>query len=272
MGSSLGRKWLLYRHALREPLLPRPGHVTFDDGVWFGTQTQGWNRLTGASADHAVGSTDWLGGTGTDTGFVGWFSAGDLIVNRSNTTRFPAAWRAVESGGWSMGLFGPNTPWVTGRQYSPGESVEPTVPNGYVYRALSRGTAGATEPTPWPTTRGGTIVDNDVTWECVGPQGPSVIEPILSQSELLGVYTVAGSATLTENEAQFERLKLDGAPGAAFDLTLPPGPAEGWLRVVWNATADDATIKASAGDPGVVVPAGSAYHLLSDGAACVRVM
>ena len=61
-------------------------------------------------------------------------------------------------------------------------------------------------------------------------------------------------------------------PGAAFDLTLPPGPAEGWRRGVWNATADDATIKASAGDPGIVVPAGSAYHLLSDGAACVRVM
>ena len=267
-----GSGYFIGMHFASRYSLPRPGHVTFDDGVWFGTQAQGWNRLTGASADHDVGTTDWLGGTGSDTGFVGWFSAGDLVVNRSNTTRFPAAWRAVESGGWSMGLFGPNTPWVTGRQYSPGESVEPTVPNGYVYRALSRGTAGGAEPTPWPTTRGGTIVDNDVTWECVGPQGPSVIEPILTQSELLGVYTVAGSATLTENEAQFERLKLDGAPGAAFDLTLPPGPADGWLRVVWNATADDATIKASAGDPGIVVPAGSAYHLLSDGAACVRVM
>jgi len=259
-------------HFASRASLPRPGHVTFDDGVWFGTQAEGFNRVTGASADHAVGAPAWLGGTGINTGFIGWFSAGDLIVNRSNTTQYPVAWRARETGGWSVNLSGPNTTWTADTQYSPGESVEPTAPNGYIYRALTRGICGATEPTPWPTTRGDTLADNEVTWECVGPQGDSIIEPILTQSELLGVYTVAGSATLTVNEAQYERLKLDGAPGAAFALTFPAGPASGWLRVVWNATADDATIKASAGDPGVVVPAGTAYQLLSDGTSCVRVM
>jgi hypothetical protein len=146
------------------------------------------------------------------------------------------------------------------------------VSNGYIYRALTRGISGAAEPVAWPTTRGDTVSDFELTWECVGPQGASIIEPVLTQSELLGVYTVVGDATLTVNEAQYERLKLDGAPGAAFELTFPAGPAVGWLRVLWNTTGDDATIKASVGDPGVVVPAGAAYQLLSDGTSCVRVM
>jgi hypothetical protein len=259
-------------HFASRASLPRPGHVTFDDGVWFGTQAEGFNRVTGASADAVVGSPTWLGGTGINTGFIGWFSAGDLIVNRSSSTQYPAAWRARETGGWSVNLSGPNTSWAADTQYSPGESVEPTVSNGYIYRALTRGISGAAEPIAWPTTRGDTVSDFEVTWECVGPQGASIIEPLLTQSELLGVYTVVGDATLTVNEAQYERLKLDGAPGAAFELTFPAGPAAGWLRVVWNTTADDATIKASAGDPGVVVPAGTAYQLLSDGTSCVRVM
>jgi hypothetical protein len=43
----------------------------------------------------------------------------------------------------------------------------PTTPNGHKYQVTSAGFTGGIEPT-WPTTPGGTVVDNSVTWTEVG--------------------------------------------------------------------------------------------------------
>lgn len=63
--------------------------------------------------------------------------------------------------------------WTTATDYGHGEVVTPSTPNGYSYYArLSSPYAGdvasgGTEPTPWPTTNGGTIADGSITWVCV---------------------------------------------------------------------------------------------------------
>lgn len=44
-----------------------------------------------------------------------------------------------------------------------GSVVEPTTPNGWWYEATTGGTSGGSEPT-WPTTEGGTVTDETVTW------------------------------------------------------------------------------------------------------------
>ena len=61
-----------------------------------------------------------------------------------------------------------NPDWVAATGKSAGDRVVPTTPNGYKYEAQGVGTTHAsTEPT-WPTTKGDTVVDNDITWENVG--------------------------------------------------------------------------------------------------------
>lgn len=57
--------------------------------------------------------------------------------------------------------------WASETAYQVGDIVRPTTGNGFVYQAISAGTSDTTEPT-WPTTIGETVVDDGVTWACVG--------------------------------------------------------------------------------------------------------
>ena len=63
--------------------------------------------------------------------------------------------------------------WTLSTAYSHNEVITPSTPNGYSYYARLASPYGGTvnssgtEPTPWPTTNGGTIVEGDITWVCV---------------------------------------------------------------------------------------------------------
>jgi hypothetical protein len=57
--------------------------------------------------------------------------------------------------------------WAGSTAKSEGDIVIPTTRNGRRYRAQGGGTTDSSEPT-WPTTDGGTVVDNDITWEEYG--------------------------------------------------------------------------------------------------------
>lgn len=260
-----------YQHMHFSSALPRPGHVTHDDGAWFGSAASGFslNRITGARADNAVGSATWLTDAGVDSGLVGWFTAGDLVVNRSSAEKWPRAWRAMESGGWGKNNVGTDQAWVAATGYQPGDSIKES---SSVFRCIVGGTTHAvTEPT-WTFVRGDTFVDGTVTWECVGPHGASIFEPVGIQSEGLGTYAVTADDTLTLAESSYERLKLTGTPGATRSLVMPSVTgANGWARVIWNATDATQTVKGSAEDTGITIPIGKAWDVISDGTNCVRV-
>jgi hypothetical protein len=56
--------------------------------------------------------------------------------------------------------------WTANHFFGDGETIIPTTPNGRFYLALNAGTSGSSQPT-WPTTIGGTVVDNNITWRCM---------------------------------------------------------------------------------------------------------
>ena len=58
------------------------------------------------------------------------------------------------------------------RNYFVGQIVQPTTPNGFLYKCVVAGATGATQPV-WPTTVGGTVSDGTgttkITWMCIEP-------------------------------------------------------------------------------------------------------
>lgn len=64
--------------------------------------------------------------------------------------------------------------WSESNTYAENDIVLPTAPNGLAYQSGGAGDSDAAEPT-WPTTIGGTVVDNEVTWTCIGETVPQEI-------------------------------------------------------------------------------------------------
>jgi hypothetical protein len=78
--------------------------------------------------------------------------------------------------------------WSPTTAYPADSNVVPLVANGYGYTTAGGGTSAAVAPN-WPTTSGATVVDNTVTWTCLGPlvdwdqvQSGAVVGPLASSS------------------------------------------------------------------------------------------
>lgn len=59
--------------------------------------------------------------------------------------------------------------WEAATSYSLGDLIEPTTPNGLVYKCTTAGTSHATTEPTWPTSGiGSTVADNTVVWTLMG--------------------------------------------------------------------------------------------------------
>jgi len=81
--------------------------------------------------------------------------------------------------------------YVVSTEYSEDDLIVPTTGNGFVYQAGGAGTSDTAEPT-WPRTIAGTVVDNDITWTCVGRAVPATIKQaiLLSITEMYSIREV----------------------------------------------------------------------------------
>jgi hypothetical protein len=85
--------------------------------------------------------------------------------------------------------------WAAGTVYSIGDYVVTGSPtNNRLYQATVGGTSGATAPT-WPTTEGGTVVDNTVTWQ---EQTLAMNAGTIPEATYAGYARVAVTSGLTE--------------------------------------------------------------------------
>jgi len=63
------------------------------------------------------------------------------------------------------------TAWAAATSYPAGAIVRPTSANGRTYRAMNAGTSHASTQPTWPTTQGGEVTDNGITWRETGYSG-----------------------------------------------------------------------------------------------------
>lgn len=108
--------------------------------------------------------------------------------------------------------------WAADTVTTLGTYVHPVTPNTYFYKCTARTgdfkTHSTTEPNPWPTTAGATIVDDAVTWTCMG-----LIVASQTTGGTVGYVTVDADLGrfLAEATAPFEAgeyLEIDYTPTA----------------------------------------------------------
>lgn len=90
------------------------------------------------------------------------------------------------------------TTWAPNTNYSLFQYVQPTVPNGMLYRVTQEGTSGATEP-EWPTVVGQTKTDGTVRWTAASSDEriPFVIGTVNGQPAVVMDTAYIGDATIT---------------------------------------------------------------------------
>lgn len=89
-----------------------------------------------------------------------------------------------------------------------GTTIKPTTQNGFWYKATTAGFVDASEPT-WPTSLGGTVVDNEVTWKAV----------YASTLEAIPVDAVVDSKTLTISTAYISSFPDNHFQNGAIEFT-----------------------------------------------------
>lgn len=133
--------------------------------------------------------------------------------------------------------------WEAGTAYSVGDTVEPTVQNGYRYVCTTAGTSGSGEPT-WPTSGiGSTVNDNGVVWELTSEtHEPTEITLALTEGGLdtntagaalsLGATIESGSAN-----AVAVWIRVENAVDTLSNNTGNPELALQFNEIIESATA-----------------------------------
>jgi hypothetical protein len=111
------------------------------------------------------------------------------------------------------------TVWSATAGVTAGDIYRPTKDNatGFIYKAQDDGTTGGTEPT-WPTTYGGTVVDNTVTWEAWAKSIAIDISPYVREVHIEGLLTADHITGIEDNSST--RGSVDSWHGTGHDLVF----------------------------------------------------
>lgn len=212
-----------------------------------------------------------IGGTGGTANRGAW-TPGDWIWNTTRNPNqqplHPVAWRPVKKTGFPTGG------WSPGVNLPAGSIVRPGTPGDSVFRKQDGEKTGATQPI-WGDNPG-TYADGNSKWDWWGtfndPDDPTAWEPVITESPTMLVKNVKDvdmpwTITLTEDEAAHQRITFTGQLMANTTVTVPAGPARGWVRLFFNDSsgAFSLTVLSSPGDQGVAVPQGKSQLLWHDG-------
>jgi hypothetical protein len=194
---------------------------------------------------HPIVIVDVVGGWSTGS------SLGDLVLGQgfwlgeNMVNKFPSLPRASH---WTGDVVDPVTLGLTGAQRF--HIYSQPVPGGYVGWA---GTASS-DPNPWTTF--GEIISNDIL--------------------LFDVAQAGGpDHTLTDTQAAHRVIRATGTPAGATRMVIKtpavfdPGASAQQPTTIWrfihNQSGQELTVKATSGDPGIVVAANQSSILWSDG-------
>ena len=98
-----------------------------------------------------------------------------------------------------------------------GDTITPTVPNGFVYECLSSGITGAIEP-DWPTVTGETVTDGTVEWKTLSDTSLVRSGDTITNSE----WEVSVDATLSDDSltGAITYVKVSDVPLSIADFIL----------------------------------------------------
>jgi hypothetical protein len=245
-----------------------PELIYLDKWIADGSLSVSERRIANADASAGLtGSDPWINSM---VGKVAWWLPGDIIFNRSEVDRWPVAWRPQRRGGIGLSYGGGwRDPWQRKTRYYPGMTIEPG--NGFLYRAREAGDTDDSSPV-WSTAIGQLIKDGSQVWECFS-QAEISFEPILDSAPTMLEKNCSqgGNIVFSTDEIAHARYKLTGSPPGEFSVIIGSGVCGSWDRIVFNASNQQARIKANSADPGIIIPNNTAYRLLHDGSIIIKV-
>jgi hypothetical protein len=87
--------------------------------------------------------------------------------------------------------------WQTAHAYIVGDEIEPTSPNGKVYKCTTAGTSHASVEPTWPTSSiGSTVADGTCVWTLLGPKHATTEIKLSLSSGTLGAATPGAALDL----------------------------------------------------------------------------
>ena len=191
---------------------------------WLGTATYG---VWAANTVYAVGAA--VAGS-TPGGTAGLFYVATIVSGSATSGSVHPSWPSVTAGTvvdnsditWTAAtVVSPANNWQAATYYPVGAMTQPTVANGYFYRATSvtSGLSSLTTQPSWPVVVGSTVVDYGVTWTCEGVVLTGGIVPFVNGTGTESV-TAALEAILTRQYDRIAPAQNDATNVALWDAQV----------------------------------------------------
>jgi hypothetical protein len=182
----------------------------------------------------------------------------DEILNVTPSVNGIEKWVCSVRGGFT------STSWTADANHYGGALIQPSTPNGYVYRAIGTGDSSGTEPS-WTTVVGATFADGPLYWECFGVDAPLFTPVMVVGPRIRHNMTSDANYPLSTTEQFASIVEItDTLVVLTTTRTIFLPLWDGAQKTVSNGTLQSLVFESSTGT-GPTVPAGSKAFLYCDG-------